>query len=132
MRAAGLVLGTLAALASLTPSLLPRPAVFQGALAALSFLLGYLLGTLVHRGVRRLVEQRRARVSGPGPTAVPPASARSAGSRLWRAVAELERTGAFDREVLVVATTTGSAPSCSGAHPSGCAQANAAPASATR
>lgn len=86
MRAAGLVLGTLAALAALTPSLLPRPAVFQGALAALSFLLGSLLGTLVHRGVRRLVEQRRARVSGPGPTAVPPASARSAASRLWRAV----------------------------------------------
>ncbi|MBC9926126.1 MULTISPECIES: alpha/beta-hydrolase family protein [unclassified Leucobacter] len=54
----GSVLGLVCALLSLTPSLLPRPALLQGVLAALSLVLGYALGALVWKLVRRLVPWR--------------------------------------------------------------------------
>ena len=57
----GSILGLLFALLSLTPSLLPRPALLQGVLAALSFSLGYLLGVLVWALLRRLVTWRPSR-----------------------------------------------------------------------
>ena len=42
---AGLVAGTLCAACSLTPSLLPRPPMYQGFVSGLSLVLGYALGT---------------------------------------------------------------------------------------
>ncbi|MGY6498105.1 MAG: alpha/beta-hydrolase family protein [Microcella sp.] len=66
-RATALIVGILAVLASLTPSLLPRPALLQGALAALSFLLGYLAGVLLYRLACRVREVVRSRMPRQGP-----------------------------------------------------------------
>lgn len=52
---AGSVVGLLLAVLSITPSLLPRPTVLQGALAALSFAAGYLVGSLLWALIRRLL-----------------------------------------------------------------------------
>lgn len=43
------------AIASVTPSLLPRPALFQGVITAVAFAAGYLLGVAVGSLVRRVV-----------------------------------------------------------------------------
>lgn len=40
---------------SITPSLLPRPALLQGALAGIGFAFGYLLGVMIWAGVRALL-----------------------------------------------------------------------------
>lgn len=45
----GLVVGALFAVLALTPSLLPRPALLQGALCAAALLIGYGVGTLIGR-----------------------------------------------------------------------------------
>lgn len=50
----GALLGLAWALASVTPSLVPRPAVLQGAIAALGFGIGYLLGVGLAALLRRL------------------------------------------------------------------------------
>ena len=52
--ATGSALGFIAAVLSVTPSLLPRPAVFQGIIVVLSFAFGYLAGVLIAKGVRRM------------------------------------------------------------------------------
>ena len=52
---AGSLVGLAFAVLSITPSLLPRPAVLQGALAGISFAVGYLLGAVVWALVRRLL-----------------------------------------------------------------------------
>jgi uncharacterized membrane protein len=44
----GVLLGTLAFAASLTPSLVPRPTLIQGALGGLSFGVGYGIGVILH------------------------------------------------------------------------------------
>lgn len=44
----GIILGLLLASLALTPSLVPRPTVFQGALAGIWFAVGYGIGTLIH------------------------------------------------------------------------------------
>lgn len=51
----GAVLGLLLAALSMTPSLLPRPALFQGIIAGLSFLIGYGIGVLAWWTIRRFV-----------------------------------------------------------------------------
>ncbi len=56
----GAVLGLLLAALSVTPSLVPRPPLLQGAVAAVAFGLGYLLGTAVWLAVRRIVTVRPA------------------------------------------------------------------------
>jgi uncharacterized membrane protein len=45
---------------SVTPSLLPRPALFQGVVTAVAFAIGYLLGVAVWRVARSLVRRRPA------------------------------------------------------------------------
>lgn len=70
----GVVVGVACVVLSLTPSLLPRPAVLQGVIAGLSFALGYLLGVVVSAAVRNV---RRARRDRQAPDAVRP------GMRAW-------------------------------------------------
>lgn len=60
----GSLLGLVLAALSVTPSLLPRPTLMQGALAAVSFGVGYLIGVLVWAIVRALLRRRGVR---PGP-----------------------------------------------------------------
>lgn len=62
---AGSLVGLCFALLSVTPSLLPRPAVLQGVLAALAFALGYLLGTVLWALVRHLLARRGHSISQP-------------------------------------------------------------------
>ena len=50
----GLVGALVGFLAAMTPSLLPRPPLFQGLIAGIGAVLGYGIGTLVSWGVRRL------------------------------------------------------------------------------
>lgn len=57
---AGSLLGFALAVLSVTPSLLPRPAVFQGAVTAVAFSLGYLVGVCAW-GVVALLLPRRVR-----------------------------------------------------------------------
>ena len=54
---AGSVVGLICAVLSVTPSLLPRPAILQGALAAFSFAIGYLLGAMLWAAIRRLLRR---------------------------------------------------------------------------
>ena len=54
----GSLLGLVLAALSVTPSLLPRPALLQGVIAAFAFGLGYLLGAAVAALVRRLLGVR--------------------------------------------------------------------------
>ncbi len=54
----GVLVGLVLVGLSLTPSLLPRPAILQGVLAGAAFALGYALGALVTRIVRRRVRSR--------------------------------------------------------------------------
>lgn len=54
----GSLLGLVLAVASITPSLLPRPALLQGAVAAVAFGVGYLLGVGVWAALGRLVTRR--------------------------------------------------------------------------
>lgn len=51
----GSTLGLALAVLSVTPSLLPRPALLQGVIAATAFSVGYLVGAAIWSGVRRLV-----------------------------------------------------------------------------
>ena len=51
----GSALGLVLAVLSVTPSLLPRPALLQGVIAATAFSIGYLVGAAVWDGARRLV-----------------------------------------------------------------------------
>lgn len=51
----GSIVGFVFATLSVTPSLLPRPAILQGVLAAFAFCVGYLLGVFVWSFVRRLL-----------------------------------------------------------------------------
>ncbi len=51
----GSILGLALAVVSVTPSLLPRAALFQGALAALSFGVGYMVGAALAALVRRIL-----------------------------------------------------------------------------
>lgn len=57
---AGSLGGLVAAVLSVTPSLLPRPASLQGVLAALAFGVGYLMGVLVWGAVRAALLRRFA------------------------------------------------------------------------
>ena len=57
----GSLLGLALAVASVTPSLLPRPALLQGAVAAVAFGLGYLVGVGVWAVLSRLVPRRPRR-----------------------------------------------------------------------
>lgn len=50
----GLAIGLLFYCLALTPSLLPRPAMFEGLVAGLSFAVGYSIGVLVSWAIRRL------------------------------------------------------------------------------
>lgn len=59
----GSALGLVLAGLSVTPSLLPRPAVLQGAIAALGFGLGYLVGMAIYRLVRSLISWRPSPVA---------------------------------------------------------------------
>ena len=54
----GALVGLLAAALSMTPSLLPRPALFQGIITAFAFLIGYGIGAGVWWLVRRFVHWR--------------------------------------------------------------------------
>lgn len=54
----GAIVGLLAAALSMTPSLLPRPALFQGMITALAFLIGYGAGVGLWWLVRRFVPWR--------------------------------------------------------------------------
>ncbi|MFF2277619.1 alpha/beta hydrolase [Agromyces sp. NPDC058126] len=54
----GALVGLLAAALSMTPSLLPRPALFQGIITALAFLIGYGVGVGAWWLVRRFVRWR--------------------------------------------------------------------------
>ncbi|MCW5954786.1 MAG: hypothetical protein KIT69_21230, partial [Propionibacteriaceae bacterium] len=54
----GSALGLVLAGLSVTPSLLPRPALLQGAVAALAFGLGYLVGTAISALVRSRITWR--------------------------------------------------------------------------
>ena len=56
--AGGSVGGLLFAIVSVTPSLLPRPALFQGVITAVAFGVGYMLGALVWAGIRALIRAR--------------------------------------------------------------------------
>ncbi|NYD67103.1 alpha/beta hydrolase [Agromyces atrinae] len=56
--AGGVVVGLLGVIGSLTPSLLPRPALLQGVVAGLAFAVGYLVGAALFAVVRRLVPWR--------------------------------------------------------------------------
>ncbi len=58
----GAVLGLVFAILSVTPSLLPRPAVAQGVVTALSFGVGYLLGVPTWRWLRRLIRPEQQRI----------------------------------------------------------------------
>ncbi len=53
----GLLVGLLFYCFSLTPSLLPRPAIFEGLIAGLSFAVGYGLGLFISWAVRRIVHK---------------------------------------------------------------------------
>jgi uncharacterized membrane protein len=57
LSAMGLLLGALAMAASLTPSLIPRSALVQGALSGISFAAGYAIGAGI-RGIWRYLELR--------------------------------------------------------------------------
>ena len=50
--------GLLLAILSVTPSLLPRPALFQGVITAVAFGIGYMLGALLWAGIRALIRAR--------------------------------------------------------------------------
>lgn len=54
----GVLVGLVLVGLSLTPSLLPRPAILQGVLAGAAFALGYAIGTLVTRIMLSLVRRR--------------------------------------------------------------------------
>lgn len=54
----GVLVGLVLVGLSLTPSLLPRPAILQGVLAGVAFAIGYALGALVTRIVRSAIPQR--------------------------------------------------------------------------
>lgn len=56
----GSLVGLAVALLSVTPSLLPRLALFQGVITAVAFGLGYLLGALLWAGIRRVIRVRPA------------------------------------------------------------------------
>ena len=58
-RSIGLVLGLGLSVAAVTPSLLPRPPVFQGFLAGVGFTLGHGLGVLLVGLVLRAAAARR-------------------------------------------------------------------------
>ena len=64
----GSVVGLLLAILSITPSLLPRPALFQGVITAVAFGVGYMLGALVWAGIRALIARRSGQVPRPSPT----------------------------------------------------------------
>lgn len=57
---AGSAGGLILALLSVTPSLLPRPAILQGALNAVVFALGYLIGVVLWMAIRALFRRRAA------------------------------------------------------------------------
>lgn len=59
----GVVVGVVFLALSLTPSLLPRPQVAQGAISGLSFAVGYGLGVALWYALSRLVRWRSERVS---------------------------------------------------------------------
>lgn len=54
----GVLVGLALVALSLTPSLLPRPSVLQGALAGVAFVLGYAIGALVWWVIRLIVKWR--------------------------------------------------------------------------
>ena len=54
----GLILGLVATALSVTPSLVPRPPIFQGLIAGLSFLLGYAVGVLLLWGLSFVIRWR--------------------------------------------------------------------------
>ena len=73
-RSIGLVLGLGLSVAAVTPSLLPRPPVFQGFLAGVGFTLGHGLGVLLVGLVLRAAAARRT-------GGLPPARGSGRGSR---------------------------------------------------
>lgn len=95
-RGAGLALGLALSLAAVTPSLLPRPPVFQGVLAGIGFTLGYGAGTLLVGLVLRGAAARRTGVP-------PPARAsRRPAVREWAAAAVLVVLGSVALSALVL------------------------------
>lgn len=75
-RIAGLIAAVAAVGLALTPSLVPRPALFQGFLAGLSFGLAYLAASWLWRTVAAFIARRRlASVTGRSAAAAPAASA---------------------------------------------------------
>ncbi len=62
---AGAFAGLAFAMLSVTPSLLPRPALLQGALAAVAFAVGYLVGVLLLALLRRLRGEKALRDGSP-------------------------------------------------------------------
>ncbi|WEK62228.1 MAG: alpha/beta-hydrolase family protein [Candidatus Microbacterium colombiense] len=59
----GALAGLLLAALSVTPSLLPRPALFQGAVTAVAFAVGYVLGVVAWRLLRGLIRVRPGRAA---------------------------------------------------------------------
>lgn len=59
---AGLLLGVLFAVLALTPSLLPRPALLQGALCGASLLIGYGVGALLGRLLPKRIDRQPVRL----------------------------------------------------------------------
>ncbi|MGM7697848.1 alpha/beta hydrolase [Microbacterium sp. A84] len=59
----GSIGGLFLAILSVTPSLLPRPSLFQGAIAAIAFGLGYMLGVAVWAILRRFMPWRPSRTA---------------------------------------------------------------------
>jgi uncharacterized membrane protein len=58
----GSAVGLLLAIVSVTPSLLPRPALFQGAITAVAFATGYAVGALVWASVRPHLRGRPSQI----------------------------------------------------------------------
>ncbi|MDD0858107.1 alpha/beta-hydrolase N-terminal domain-containing protein [Arthrobacter alpinus] len=96
-RIAGLIAAVAAVGLALTPSLVPRPALFQGFLAGLSFGLAYLAASWLWRTVAAFIARRRQT----SPGARPPAAVSAAAS-------------ASDTAASVMSTPTGTVAAASG------------------
>ncbi|MEX5255231.1 alpha/beta hydrolase [Kocuria arenosa] len=95
--AVGIVLGLVLSAAAVTPSLLPRPAVFQGFLAGVGFTLGYGAGTLAVRLLVHVAARRRAEMES---LAVP--ASRRVAALGWVAAVLLAILGSAGLSTLVI------------------------------
>lgn len=99
-RSIGLVLGLGLSVAAVTPSLLPRPPVFQGFLAGVGFTLGHGLGVLLVGLVLRAAAARRT--GGLPPARGSGRDSRRTAVREWAAAAALVVLGSLALSALVV------------------------------